>query len=621
MKSKSFDLKLSGASKHTASDKTIDFVGLYKSAAETSKVVEKRKSDEIINKETPKTKTGTPKRVFTHNKNKKRSKPDTVDISHINIDGSNLSLNFPRSSPIDDSQLTSTPNANGKNQSVKSIMKTKSPAEHQSFDSARSSASSAKPKKRHKSVSFMLEDHEEVEVKRTKSDDSEVKKPETITKTFKNIRKDKELKTLEMNQQSEKENKAADSNSLKMEVDSSKLSVPKKKLAKFNKTKKMLGESPPGEPQVSPQQSKEKKKRLKKVKKTKSEQSTEPNDADTSGEVSSDIKVKKHRKKKVKAAPVESTEAEGEPASKARKTDGMPDISEDLENVSEKFVSACALSPVLRSTGDNVNTLTNLLDEMTVVDKDKKKKLRQKFNKNKKQKGTQISSKEDSDKSEEVKDKSEEVKEKVKWKKRKWNKDKKGEADEEGIANTVIVESLPISIMLHYKKLLTDHFVKHGLIKKIGIAEVYPTEDSKPVFTTTLNFFSDTAAEQALQENNVYIEGNRIRVKKPLPMTQTTLVVRSYGDLTDQAVSSAFHSVGRIRSIRHLVKGKKGMATAFVEFDGPQAVEKAIKTLGDTRIGGKKIHLSKFEIRSKKDKKPKNEGDSAADADSEDSND
>lgn len=60
-------------------------------------------------------------------------------------------------------------------------------------------------------------------------------------------------------------------------------------------------------------------------------------------------------------------------------------------------------------------------------------------------------------------------------------------------------------------------------------------------------------------------------------------------------------------------------ASAFVEFDGPQAVERAIELAGDTKIGGKKIHLSKFEIRTKKEKKNKNEGDSTADADSEDS--
>lgn len=29
-----------------------------------------------------------------------------------------------------------------------------------------------------------------------------------------------------------------------------------------------------------------------------------------------------------------------------------------------------------------------------------------------------------------------------------------------------------------------------------SIAEVYPTEESNPVFTTTINFYSDTAAEE-----------------------------------------------------------------------------------------------------------------------------
>lgn len=61
--------------------------------------------------------------------------------------------------------------------------------------------------------------------------------------------------------------------------------------------------------------------------------------------------------------------------------------------------------------------------------------------------------------------------------------------------------------------------------------------------------------------------------------------------------------------------------TAFIEFDGPETVERAIKTAGDAKIGGKKIHLSKFELRVKKVKKHKNDADSAVDADSEDSND
>ncbi|XP_021188109.3 neurofilament heavy polypeptide [Helicoverpa armigera] len=599
MKSKSFDLKPSSAEKH-AFDKTLDFVGLYKSVADTNKVAEKRKSDETINKETVKAKTGTPKRELTANKNKKRSKQETLDISQIKIDGSNLNTSTDRSSPVRDLKVTSTPNASNKNQDqaggVKSIMKNKSVTEH-STESPRS-VSSGKPKKRNKSVSFMLDDNEEVVVKRTKSDDSKVgAKPGAAAKTV--IKdKNKNIKKLKKYQQSEKENKAAEVNNLNMEVDAVKTITLEKKPAKFNKTKKMLGESS-GDAKSQAQEIKEKKKKIKKVKKAKPENS-EPTDTDNNNEVPTESKAKKLKKKKVKSPPTETTEGEGEPAPKARRKDAKPEaIAEDLENL---------------SIGDNAHTLTNLLDEMTVVDKTKRKQLRQKFNKNKKPKGPAVPTKEDAEKSEEVK-------EKIKWKKRKWNKDKKGDMDEDSLAHTVIVENLPISIMLNYKKLLTDQFIKHGPIKKFGIAEVYPTEESKPVFTTTINFHTSVAAEKALEENHTYVDNSRIRVKRALPATQTTLVVRSYAELTDQALSTTFLGAGKIRSIRHLVKGKNTMSTAFIEFDGPEAVERAIKLAGDTKIGGKKIHLSKFEIRAKKVKKHKSEGDSAADADSEDSND
>lgn len=447
MKSKSFDLKPSAAEKHPVSDKTVDFVGLYKSIADTKKVIEKRKSDDITNKDMARAKTVTPKRDLYINKNKKRNNQEPIDISHIHIDGSSLGTSLPQSSPVHDSKVTSTPNTSSKTQSVKSIMKNKSLMD-QSFDSTKSFGSSSKPKKRNKSVSFMLEDHEEVVVKRTKSDDTKViNKPATTAKTVvKDKIKNNKLKKMKKSQQSEKENKGAEVNSLNMEVDSNKDSVLEKKPGKLHKNKKMLGESPPGDSQVQPQETKEKKKKFKRVKKTKSEQSTEATDAENTGEVASETKRVKLKKKKVKTPPVETTEAEGEPAPKSRKKDDNPDIAKDLENL---------------SIGDNADTLTNLLDEMSVVDKDKRKKLRQKFNKNKKAKGAPVSNKDDSERSDEIK-------EKVKWKKRKWNKDKKGDAEEEGLAHTVIVENLPISVMLNYKKILSDHFIKHGLIRKIG---------------------------------------------------------------------------------------------------------------------------------------------------------
>ncbi|CAH0600883.1 unnamed protein product [Chrysodeixis includens] len=601
MKSKSFDLTQATTQKHSF-DKTSGFAGLYKSAGESYTFEEKHKSDEIAKKETLKNKTVTSKRERSPNKNKKKIKQDHIDLPQVIIDGASLTnpelstASAGRRSSASDPKVTSTPNTTGKNQSgkVKSIMKTKTSAD-ESFDSARSNVSSGKPKKRNKSVSFMLDDHEEVVVKRTKSDDSiKVNKKSVSAPNVKDKRKNS--KKLKKDNQSEKENKAADVNN-QMDVDS-------QKSAKLNKTKKFLGATSTshigGDGENRNHEVKEKKKKLKKVKKLKSDAGSEVTDTETNNnEVVSDSKSKKPRKKKqAKPLPADITEGGDEPAAKSRKKEPKPDIAEDLENL---------------SIGDNAHTLTNLLDEMTVVDKNKRKKLKSKFNKKKKLKGHN-SSKEDTETGEEVK-------EKVKWKKRKWNKDKKGDADDDSLANTVIVENLPISIMLNYRKLLTELFLKYGLIRKIGIAEVYPTQESKPVFTTTISFILDGAAEQALKEDDSHFEGSRIRVKRALPASQTTVVVRSYADLTDQALSTLFLGAGKIRSIRHLVKGKKTMSTAFVEFDGPESVDRAIKTAGDAKIGGKKIHLSKFELRGKKIKKHKNDGDSAADADSEDSND
>lgn len=595
MKSKSFDLKINSIEKNSL-DRTAEFAGFYKSAAETNKLgAEKRKSDGVVTKENTKTKTVSVK-PETPIKNKKRNKQEPIDISQINIDGSTLGTSFPRANSAHEIK-TSTPNSNGKGHEqggkVKSIMKNKPPVE-QSPDSARSQLSGGKPKKRNKSVSFMLDDHEEVVVKRTKSDDSKINQKLDSNATIVKDR-NKNVKSIKKYQQSEKENKAAEVNNQNTEVDNSKATL-EKKTSKLNKVKKLVEVSPSGDAKHAPQESNKEKKKIKKVKKQISQQT----DTDVhNNETSAEVKTKKGKKTKTKPLPAETSQAEGEPAPKSRKKEANPDIAEDLENL---------------SIGDNAHTLSNLLDEMTVVDKEKRKMLKKKFNKNKKPKGPQSSKKENAEKIEEVK-------EKIKWKKRKWNKDKKGELNEDGLSNTLVVEHLPLSMMLNYKKILTEHFVKHGAIKKIGIAEVYPTEESRPVFTTTISFQNDASAEQALEENNSYLEGSRIQVKRPLPATQTTVVVRSYAELTDQTICTTFLGAGRIRSIRHLVKGKKSMATAFVEFDGPSAVERAIKLAGDTKIGGKKIHLSKFEIRAKKVKKEKSEGDSAADADSEDSND
>ncbi|CAB3259323.1 unnamed protein product [Arctia plantaginis] len=575
-----------------------DFVGLYKTAAETNKIIEKYKTDDsTLNKDITKNKLITsPKRERSLRKSNIKNKQEPLDISRINIDASSLNSGKGACAKVIDTQSNSTPITISQNQGarVKSIMKNSSTSD-ETPDSTRSPASSSKPKKRNKSVSFMLDDNEEVLVKRTKSDDAinvnkKTEKPHVKEKKKANKRlfkKDKQI------------NPATEVVMHNMEIDTSPRNEPKADEAKSSQTKKpVLGSSSstPDSPNF------EKKKKLKKTRKPKPEMTETKTETSNSNEITPEPNNLKKLKKKKQVKPTtsnkrESGDGDDEPVSKSRKTDSKPDLAEDLENL---------------SIGDNAHTLSSMLDEMTVVDKDKRKKMKQKLSKNRKQKSP---TKEESENTEEVK-------EKVKWKKRKWNKDKKGEISDSIVDNTVVVENLPINIVLNYKKLLADYFIKYGLIKKVGMAEMYPTEDIRPVFTTTITFNSDGAAELALEENNTTFEGSRIRVKRLLPATVTTLVVRSYGELNDQNISSTYQGFGKIRSIRHLVKGKKTMATTFVEFDGLEAVERALSQKADIRIGGKRVHMSKFEPRpkKKKEKKSKNE-DSAADADSEDSND
>ncbi|CAH2068147.1 unnamed protein product, partial [Iphiclides podalirius] len=304
---------------------------------------------------------------------------------------------------------------------------------------------------------------------------------------------------------------------------------------------------------------------------------------------------KKSKKKKHSAKPAQDVEtSEGEPSTKSRKKDIKPDVvAEGLGNL---------------NIGDNTHTLTNLLDEMAVVDKKKQKK-----NKHKQKKGKHPSTPTTD---------LEGGKEKEKWTKKRWNKEKKPIIKSDKALSSVLVENLPVHIMLDYKKLLIEHFSKCGTVKKVGILEAYLTESPKPVFTTTISFDSNDAALKALEEDNTPFEGNFIRVKQLLPPMETTLVVRSYGDLNAQTLSSTFMGAGRIRNIRHLVKGKKSMATAFIEFDGPLALDRAIEIATDVKIGGKRIYVSRFEFRTAvKPKQTKMNVDDENDGNSESSND
>ncbi|XP_050357397.1 cylicin-1-like [Nymphalis io] len=570
MKSKSFELPKQATEK-VKPDKTYDFINYYKPASETNvKLVDKLKSEDAGSKETT---SNIKSRIFTRerspNKKKKKLKDDSINISKINIDSNNL----PHSSRREDGyKVTSTPNAGGKkdiNENVKSIMKNSSTMDN-SVDTTKVCVTKNKPKKRNKSVSFMLDDTETVAIKRSKSELSvmDIKISQNSKSNFGSLKTKKPKKK----SQDGKENKV-NANNFKVEIDTS----DDKKDASKENAKSEKGET--CEVMDIPTNEKQDKLAIKKNKRQKKTKHVE-NSADqepVNGIQIDEDKEKKKKKKKRQAKQIkDKTDAESEPATKTSKKDIKPDvIAQDLENL---------------SIGDNAHTLTNLLDEMTVVDKKKKLK---KAKKNKQQ---------NSDLSTDMGEtKLVEEKEKVKWIKRKWNKDKKGGVNDDKLVTSIVVENLPLKIMCNYKKLLTEHFTMFGPIKLVGIAEVYSIEHPE-VFTTTINFESEDAANKALEEDNTLLEGNRIRVKRPLPPSQTTLVVRSYADLSEPALSSVFTSAGRIRNVRRLVKGKKSMCTAFIEFDGPEAVERAIKMAEDVKIGGKKLFAAKFELRNKNKK-------------------
>ncbi|XP_069354522.1 uncharacterized protein DDB_G0286299-like isoform X2 [Maniola hyperantus] len=555
MKSKSFEAPKSVGDK-VKHNKTYDFVNFYKPAAETSVTL---KSDNGSSKKNGvSNKLHTPKCV--PNKNKKKSQNDSVDnIMSININGDSLPY-AAESSSLDDSKVTSTPYAGkkGAEPKVKSIIKSKS-----LIDSSlnASNVSSSNPKKRNKSVSFMLDDTEGVAIKRCKSE-------ETVSEPDKSTGKTKKPKKSKKKRQDEKENKSDASNMVTEPVPTvavattSKLHVNNNIIETIQTTDTVSTES------------KDKTEGTKRKKPKKAKNITaESESSDVVKNEGEEPKAKKNKKKKrhIKSVGTDNTETEGEPAQKFSKKDVKPEkIAQDLENL---------------TIGDNAHTLTDLLDEMTVLDKNKKKKNKKKSkdkeSKQKKDKPLSASStisegdgaeerKNGKDKKKKI-DKAntnnvpgestntdgEEEKEKVKWVKRKWNKDKKGGANVDKHLTSVIIENLPLALMFTYRKLLAEHFEKFGMIRQVGIAEMYPTEEPKPVFTTSINFYSEDAAEKAVEDDNTLLEGARIRVKRPLPPTLTTLVVRSYAELTEQALSSVFSSAGRIRSIRHLVKGKK----------------------------------------------------------------
>lgn len=444
MKSKSFDLKKSAGDKGKA-NKTFAFISLYKPAAETNNLVsEKQKAVNGVGKENSFTAKSheTPKRDNLPDRHRKKNKQEPLDISCINIEGANLDSSLHRNSPLNQSKVTSTPRApvNSGSQ-VKSIMKTSSLV---SESTSNDSKLRGKPKKRNKSVSFMLDDTEEIVTKKTKSDESLTldKKEKHITvkkspvKDANIIKKIKKVKKPEV----EKGTPAGDS----MDTDPTQSSSQNKDLP-LPGTSKVTSD-------IKNLKNLEKKKKIKKVIKRKSEDKIETAETDNNNEDQVENKNKKLKKKKKPSKPSQSTDNNEteEPASKFSKKDIKAEvIAENLENL---------------SIGDNPHTLTTLLDEMTVADKDKRKKIKRKHKKDKDTKSLTKSS----SSTENSVDKTEGVKEKIKWKKRRWNKDKKGDVDSDTVITSVVVENLPLSMMCSYKKVLAEHFEKCGLIKRIG---------------------------------------------------------------------------------------------------------------------------------------------------------
>ncbi|XP_063829881.1 high mobility group nucleosome-binding domain-containing protein 5-like [Ostrinia nubilalis] len=581
MKTKTFGEKPTSPEKK----RSFEFTNYYTSVAETkTRLEEHGLQPQNFIKDNKKS--GLP---FKNSPKRKKNKLEPLDISHIDIEGPSL-IATAKNTSLNESKLTSTPRSSGKDNTPKSIMKNKSSTNsEEQLDT--SQYSQKKPKKRNKSVSFMLDDTEEVVVKKTKSSESLDRKQDTPKKqeTSKDLNKQKKLKGNKRDVKG-KENKIIDNVKSDSDVMEKVKKAKEDKNKIVNNTSKLEG---------AKEKKEQKKDKFKKVKKQNSEEKMEEDAVVGESNNNEDQTENKNRRaKKKKHSPKQTADTDGEPAAKSQKKEIKPEaIVDDLESL---------------SIGDNAHTLTNLLDEMTVAEKDKRKKHKNKLKKAKKPSPSSSSSEKASTELENI----EEGKEKVKWQKRKWNKDKKGVAEVDS-KSSIIVDNLPLSIVCDYKKQLADHFKKHGEIKGIGVAEVYPAEDSKPVFTTSIQFCDEAAAVEALKEDNGVVCGGRVRVRLARPATETTLVVRSYGPLSDQSVSSAFAAAGRVRSIRHLVKGKKSIAAAFVEFDGPDALQNALKLAENVRIEGKKIHVSRFELRKKP--KPAKAPVEAKEPDSEDS--
>lgn len=313
MKSKSFQLPSNAVDK-VKQNKTYDFVNLYKSAGETSVPVEKRKSDDGSCKENVAVnKLFSPRRV---NKKKKKTQNESIDISKINIDGDNLLRTVDGATY--DSKVTSTPNAdkNDMKPKVKSIIKTKPPIDN-SLDISNVSISS-KPKKRNKSVSFMLDESEGAAIKRSKSEETVHTQKKLASKSLCKTKKPKKFK-----QKLQDEENKGDANNISIE------NVPNENIAPSKVNISNHIESP--EDVYAPEEKSEKKKH----KKVKTNHINTTNSESVIND-SEEPKIKKIKKKKrhIKLDGTDNIDREGEPAQKASKKDIKPEIiAQDLENL------------------------------------------------------------------------------------------------------------------------------------------------------------------------------------------------------------------------------------------------------------------------------------------------
>ncbi|KAL4703981.1 hypothetical protein ACJJTC_000367 [Scirpophaga incertulas] len=473
MKSKSFDYEKKRLD-NIKQNRTFEFTKYYKTEAETSESLENINKTDNVNKENRFTSNKNVETVRERSPNKKKSKLAPLDVSQIDFDGPILDTSEAKNSPHNESKITSTPQTghkSNKNSKMKSIMKSSSGNENTQED-FNNISSAGKSKKRNKSVSFMLDETEAVVVKKSKSSETVINKTDSYNV---DITKDKLKKQKKAKKRfGDKYGKISSNHTDEFKDVKSEGIVQEEQSTTDNQDVSIET--------VDKKEAIQKRKKLKKKKKHNSDENSKIQLESNDVEIKEDNQQKKRKKKKAFQKSVLSEDgADGEPALKSKKREAKPDaIVENLENL---------------SIGENAHTLTNLLDEMSVAEKNKRKKNKRKMKKER-QKNIQNQIPSTSSSNTELEKSVGKEKEKMKWKSRKWNKDKKGNADNYGVDTSVIVDNIPISMICTYKKLLANHFSKYGLIRKVGVAEVYPSQESKPVFTTTIQFYSEGAASE-----------------------------------------------------------------------------------------------------------------------------